>query len=181
MFCLGVVSPTGKTYPPNSEMVVYCVVLMEILLSVTVQSELVPIYPQCNRVAVVDKTINRCENSTLQIPQVSCPSLKDVFLLLRNSSSARSLERDNCTEISLKGGDHTVEGSVIGKNENIFLHSSGAGRVKVRLTSSVQPTSLSFCGAEFVAIDGIDFISFDSGTVSFDKVTYAQITNSSFR
>jgi len=132
-------------------------------------------YSRCNRAFTLDgNSLCHLEDTAVVNVSISCSSLQEVLFLLNSTKEVRNNET-GCTEIEIGEMDQVIQGS-FSFNENLYLN-GGMDRVTVRLITG----SLSFAGANFVAIEGIEFISSNSSAISFDNTTYVNIFNSSFR
>ncbi len=133
--------------------------------------------PNCNTKISVDSQIQGC-NSSGSLEQVKCSSLSYAFELI-NTVISKNSGRDNCTTITLTDSD--VLNISLNISSSIFLQRSEMKAVNVYLHSSTELVSLSFNNANFIAIDGIDFVGYHSEAISFDTVVKVHITHSSFR
>ena len=130
---------------------------------------------QCSRAVTLGKGHCRLEDFSRLNTSITCSNLQEVLSLLSSVGRARINGRESCIEILLGETDQVLQGT-LNLNENVALY-GGKQKVTVHLATS----SLSFAGADYVAIEGIHFISSDGAAVSLDNVTYVYIIDSSFR
>ena len=131
---------------------------------------------QCSRSVKLGAGTCRLEDYSRMNNSITCSSLQEVLSLLSSVGSAKMKGRENCIEIILGETDQVIQGVSLSLNESLVLN-GGTEEVTVLLATS----TLSFAGADYVAIEGIQFISFDGAAVSFDNTTYIYIINSTFR
>ena len=131
---------------------------------------------QCSRSVNLGAEPCRLEDFSRMNNSITCSSLQEVLSLLSSVGSAKMKGRENCIEIILGEADQVIQGVSLSLNESLVLN-GGTEEVTVLLATS----TLSFAGADYVAIEGIQFISSDGAAVSFDNTTFIYIINSTFR
>lgn len=129
-----------------------------------------------------DSVAGDCQLTSSSSVDYQCPSLESALIL-----SSRSISSDNCTEIMVSSGTHTIRGTY-SFTQNIVLLSNVRARVVFNTSSDIMNNLqrfeplyvLEFTDIEYVRIKGIEFHS-SPGIIGIRRGDRVNIEDCTFR